>query len=144
MCHALICIDYAFLHRWASLHFICPRRSLFAAIYVQVFALLSCSCLCVHTCLWICIFCRTSSHSSARMCCPCVCVLWLLEPLSHHVSADLSSTLTQRVLVPSALFSKLGQGVRQEHITAEDGSMLSGLTQDKEKVLAECDTEISL
>lgn len=36
--------------------------------------------------------------------------------------------------VPSALFSKLSQGVKQERITAEVGSMLSGLAQDKENV----------
>lgn len=60
--------------------------------------------------------------------------LWLLKPFSHSVSTDLSSVLTQRVLVPSALFSELSQGVKQKHITAEDGSMLSGLAQDRENV----------
>lgn len=62
---------------------------------------------------------------------PCICmcvftasafVSWLWEPFSHLVSTDLSSLLTQRVLVPAALFSMLSQGVKQEHITAEDGS----------------------
>ncbi|KAF3847833.1 hypothetical protein F7725_020861 [Dissostichus mawsoni] len=48
----------------------------------------------------------------------------LLKPFNHNVSTDLSSVLTRQVLVPSALFSKLSQGVKQEHITAEDRSML--------------------
>lgn len=56
------------------------------------------------------------------------------------VSTDLSSVLTQLELLLSALFSELSQGVKEEHITAEDGSSLSGLAQEQEtgETLALC------
>lgn len=57
---------------------------------------------------------------------------------SHCISTDLSSELTQQFWDSSALFSKLSQGVRQEHIPAEDGSMLGGLKWGNENVLAYC------
>ncbi len=88
-------------------------------------------CACVHERVY---FWCPSTHASVCVCRLCVCVLGLLEPFSHSVSTDLSLVLTQQGLVPSALFSKLSQGVKQEHITAKDGSMLSGLAQDKENV----------
>lgn len=72
--------------------------------------------------------------ASAYADCLCIHVSRLPESLNHNVSADLSSVLIQRVFPPTALFSELSQGVKQEHITAEDGSMLSGLAEGEENV----------
>lgn len=147
MKHASFCNDYAFQltcpeslmpFLWAFRYLNTPHT------FSDIFSQYARACVCIpdylwlymHMCLWIWIFWLTSSHAPACICCLCVYTLWLQEPFSQRVSSDLSSVLTQQVLVPSALFSKLSQGVRQEHITAEDGCMLSGLTHGKENVLA--------
>lgn len=90
-------------------------------------------CACVYE--YVCFCVQAPVHLRACAAFALVCY-GLQEPHSYHVSTDLASALSQRVLVPSALFRKCSQGVRQERITAEDGSMLSGLTQDKENELA--------
>lgn len=103
------------------------------------FCLLLCACMCLCSS----VYCKCL-HVSMNMyilvykhLCICLCVPplhLLLEPFTHSVSIDLSSVLTQQALVPSTLFSKLSQGVKQAHVTAEDGSMLSGLAQDRVNV----------
>lgn len=104
---ALIHIDYAFED---SL----PSSRWCALNYLCLFGKHPCTCLCV--------------------CCFCIHVSRLPKPFKPNVSTDLSSVLTQRALLLSALFSELSQGVKEEHITAEDGSSLSGLAQEEESV----------
>lgn len=76
---------------------------------------------------------------------PCICVHVLPLHLCVMGCRSLAATMSpltwpQRWLSecwsPSALFRTCSQGVRQERISAEDGSMLSELTQDKENELA--------
>lgn len=85
---------------------------------------------CADTCVYV-----ESIHAPACVCCFCIHVSRLPKPFKPSVSTDLSSVLTQRALLLSALFSELSQGVKEEHITAEDGSSLSGLAQEEENVV---------
>lgn len=130
MKHASICIDNAF-HRhllprelndiFAQICFSIPLSAP-GSLSLSFFSLCVSICACVstpqfkrlhvgnHEYVYFCV----QSPMHLLVCAPPTYLgLWVLKPFSHSVSTDLSSVLTQRVLVPSALFSELSQGVKQ-------------------------------